>query len=414
MEKITALAFYGKDKKGGLLEQLIYKAVTEKKAIVKGLGSGLELVVAKNTGTATFYCRNPKTKIGSVTKITLAQAFEKVRVLKNTLRIENRKKAEEEEYKRMYPLFKDFFVLWLEEKKKNFKESSNRAQNFMSLFRHTLFPLYDFRLDELTPKLVYEEISKVKQSDYNKYASIEMLNQCLNNACIKGIIDTNPVIPLLGNSESPFKKPKAVHHKSVEAELLKECFFIPLKDVPLMNKVFYLYLVLTAFRFGECRFLRWSWCDFEKKEIVIKDGEFGANKTGNTYIKPMTTQVVRLLKYWKLHTPFPESDFVFRSSDIRREAPISEHTFRQPFNVLKKGDFSLHGFRTTMKSWLMSDSADNMFLAELCLTHDVRSEIQKTYDDKSYMKGISKCLQKWNDYVESQLPNEYLELIKDN
>lgn len=40
MKKITALAFYGKDKKGGLLEQLIYKAVTEKKAIVKGLGGG--------------------------------------------------------------------------------------------------------------------------------------------------------------------------------------------------------------------------------------------------------------------------------------------------------------------------------------------------------------------------------------
>lgn len=54
MKKITAIEFHGKDKKGGLLKECIYKAVNEHKQVHKGLGGGLELLVLKNTGITNF------------------------------------------------------------------------------------------------------------------------------------------------------------------------------------------------------------------------------------------------------------------------------------------------------------------------------------------------------------------------
>ena len=82
MAKITPLAFHGIDKKSGLLKKCIDIAINEHKQVVKGLGGGLELVVTKNTGLATFYCRNPKRKIGLASKMSLANAFNAVDTLK--------------------------------------------------------------------------------------------------------------------------------------------------------------------------------------------------------------------------------------------------------------------------------------------------------------------------------------------
>lgn len=65
-----------------------------------------------------------------------------------------------------------------------------------------------------------------------------------------------------------------------------------------------------------------------------------------------------------------------------------------------------------MKTWLVSEGNENEFISELALTHDVRSSLQKTYDKFNYLEPLTKAIQKWNDYLESQLPAEFLEMIK--
>ena len=150
--KMNSLKFLGIDGKGGLLKQWQEIAITEKKQVTKGLGAGLTVVVFKNSGKAYYYCRNPYTKIGSVNKVTLANAFKKVEQLKKRTQSGNNRTNDNS------PLLSAFYKVWIEEKSALFKDSSTRICNFNSLYNKTIVPsgLSNLRLNEINPKTVYE------------------------------------------------------------------------------------------------------------------------------------------------------------------------------------------------------------------------------------------------------------------
>ena len=75
------------------------------------------------------------------------------------------------------------------------------------------------------------------------------------------------------------------------------------------------------------------------------------------------------------------------------------------------GKYLRTGMPLVSKTVTVDGGAVNEFFSELALTHDVRTSLQKIYDKNDYINGVRDALQKWNDYIESQLPNEYLELI---
>lgn len=406
MKKITAIEFHGKDKKGGLLKECINKAVNEHKQVHKGLGGGLELLVLKNTGIANFYYKS--TRLGAANRMTLGDAFKRVQELKKAEEIQ---KKRQQELNTNSPKLKVFFAQWIDEKSETLKAGSSRKINMLALFRHTLYPLHDYRLCEITANLVYQKLSAINQTPGNKHNAITVLCQCLNSATIKGLIPVNPILKIFTGSENPFKKQKAIGYKTIEASLLKEKYFEPLKNTALLNRTFYLFIALTAFRFNECRLMKWSWINFDKNVIVIPPDAVGANKTQKELVKPITKQVRAMLEKWKVFADL-SSDYVFKRPS--KDLPISEICLREPLKILTSRELDFHGLRKTMKTWLVSEGCQNEFISELALTHDVRSTIQKTYDKYDYIQPLLEALQQWNDYVEAMLPKEYLELLKTN
>ena len=213
---------------------------------------------------------------------------------------------------------------------------------------------------------------------------------------------------MLKGRESPFKKPKAKGFKYIAPNDIAEKFLIPLSATSEVNRVFYLYLLLTGFRFGEVRLAHWSWFDFDKELIIIPPDAIGANKTQTEYIKPMTKQIKNLLLNWKGRNYIENCDYVFRSETTNKA--ISEGSFREPIKALTSRELDPHGIRKVMRSWMSSQDIP-VKIAELALQHDVRSAIEKVYDKYSYVEEIREALQKWNDYIEGLLPQRFLELL---
>ncbi len=402
MKKITVLEFRGRDNNSGLLKECVEKAINEHKNVHKGLGAGLELLVTRNTGSANFYYKSKK--LGSVSHMSLSDAFKKIEQIK----AEEKKKKQTAVVLDNSPLFCDFFKSWLDSKSKSLKKNSNRTANLIALFNHTLYPLHNIQLSAITPHLVYEKISAISQSMGNKHNAVQMLIQCLRNAALRGLISSNPLEGMLKGSESPFKKPKSDGWRWVDADKLREKYFEPLKSTFILNRVFYLLIALTAFRFNECRLLRYSWINFEDKVIVIPPDAVYANKTQKPLVKPLTIQVEKLLRYWRQNGA-ECSDFVFKS--IKADKAIAEATLREPLKALTTRECDFHGLRKSMKTWLLAKGNQNEFISELCLTHDVRSALQKTYDKNEYIEEVRAALQLWNDYIESNLPDEFKQLI---
>ena len=65
-----------------------------------------------------------------------------------------------------------------------------------------------------------------------------------------------------------------------------------------------------------------------------------------------------------------------------------------------------------MRTWFSSQGVE-VNIAELALQHDVRSSLEKVYDKYKYIEEVREALQLWNNYIEKQLPKEFLELIKE-
>ena len=397
MAKITKLEL---DKN---LKEWTEQAIKNNVTLQKGIGGGLLVVIVKKTGLAHFYSRKPFIKLGAVNKMTLANAYKKVDELKAKQKTQPQTTKRK---KNTSPKLQDYFLPWLDEKCKSFKSSSKRPRNLKALYNKTLYPLHGLHLNEIKPKVVYDRLSAIEQTDGNKHNAVTLLADILKTATLQGAIEYNPMQGI-----NPFKTPKAKGYKAISYTELKTAFFEPLKNTPLANKVFYLLIALVGFRFGECRFLRWSWIDFKKAVITIPADAEGANKTQTEYKKPMSVATVKLLTKWR-DLCDKSSDYVFATQDKRFNGAMCESVFREPVKALTDGRHDFHGFRKCIKTYLI-DHGFSAYDSELVLSHDIRNSLEKTYDKGDRTENVRACATAWGDYlIQNQLPQEFLELIK--
>ena len=123
----------------------------------------------------------------------------------------------------------------------------------------------------------------------------------------------------------------------------------------------------------------------------------------------MTIQIKTLLINWKKYSFNGISDYVFPSNN--GDKPIGEDFFRAPLKQLTSRELDFHGIRKILKTWLSANGTP-VNISELALQHDIRSSLEKIYDKNIYIDDVKIALQGWNDYIESQLPEEFLELIR--
>lgn len=393
-------------------EKRIIEAKKSNKRTIINLGGNLFATVRPNSSKISFSVRvKTRTKdtmntIGPYPNMSLSQARAKALV-----EIKSLKKIQEvQEIKNIAPILRDAFDEWYTVKVKQYKVGSTRPKNLMTIMRTTIEPsgLADLPITEINPRTISAKLADLDQTAGNKHNAVSTISSCLQYFYLKGTLPFNPIADLLKGRESPFKKPKVNGFKFIAPDELSEKFLKPLSSTAHVNRVFYLYLLLTGFRFGEARLAHWSWFDFKRDLIVIPADAIGANKTQTEYIKPMTKQIKQLILNWKDFNYSDDSDFVFKSEYTKKA--LCEGTFREPIKALTSRELDLHGIRKVMRSWMSSQDIP-VKIAELALQHDVRSSIEKVYDKYSYIEEIRQALQRWNDYVETQLPPEFSSLL---
>ncbi len=395
----------------GILEAKL----SENRMMIINCGKNLFATVRPNSDIITFSVRirtpkkDTKTIIGHYPQMSLAQARVSAKEVLKT----EKSKQEKDEDTVLAPLLRDAFEEWYKVKILQYKVGSTRPKNLRTIMRTTIAPsgLADLRITEINPKTISAKLTTFNQTPGNKHQAVSTISSCLQYFYLKGQLPFNPIADLLRGRESPFKKQKAKGFKSIDSDDVGVKFLQPLTVTAQVNKVFYLYLLLTGFRFGEARLAHWSWIDFEKNLIIIPADAIGANKTQTEYVKPITKQFRNLLLNWKAQHYDENYDYVFKSTYTNKA--ICEGVFREPVKALTARELDLHGIRKVIRTWFSSQDIP-VKIAELALQHDVRSSIEKVYDKYSYVEEVREALQKWNDYIESQLPETFLELIKDN
>ena len=209
-----------------------------------------------------------------------------------------------------------------------------------------------FRLTDLTTALIAAKLKQMDVSPCVRRKCAVLLRQMLRFAANSGYIPSNPAADLLVGTESPIAKHVSKHWKAVKADELRHLVLEPTRNLPMLQRAFFLLTLMTASRCDEIRTLKW-------KDIntagVLRDGsrhpaiEIETTKTGEPRTIPMTKQVIALIETIREMQGDSQSDYVFQGR--RPNKPLNPVTLTGRLSRCTQGATTLHGFRSTFRTW---------------------------------------------------------------
>lgn len=134
------------------------------------------------------------------------------------------------------------------------------------------------------------------------------------------------------------------------------------------------FIILTATRFGSAVSAEWSQIDFEKRIWNIPAGEM---KQRRFYSQPLSDAALRVLEEMKAYSGssgliFPSPD----TGDILSDQGVSKVIRR---HGVEKGEATIHGFRSSFRTWAEKNNKGTHAIRELCLSHMVSGDLEKAY-----------------------------------
>ena len=122
------------------------------------------------------------------------------------------------------------------------------------------------------------------------------------------------------------------------------------------------------------------------------------NESETAHDVPLSKQALQILEEVKR---FKHSIYIFPTQIAPYNKPINSQTAN---NALKrigyKNKLVSHGFRSIASTYLHDLDQYSVQAIELCLAHDSRSKVQKSYDNSKKYAQRQKIMQAWGDFVE--------------
>ncbi len=198
----------------------------------------------------------------------------------------------------------------------------------------------------------------------------------LDYAHAKGWRSTEAPMRAVNQLMRGIKQPKAGNFAAMPYKDLP-AFFSKLRDTsPTVGNRALQFLILTAARSNEIRFVQWQEIDWEAAEWRIPPEKMKAEKP---HIVPLVPAALEILRERRgLCDPMPD-DLVFPGL----KGPMSDATMAKAMRAAGGVGFTVHGFRSTFRDW----AADNGFAdawAEAALAHTNPNKTEAAYRRTTY------------------------------
>ena len=152
------------------------------------------------------------------------------------------------------------------------------------------------------------------------------------------------------------------------------------------------FLVLTAARSGEARGARWEEIDLDGRTWAIPASRM---KAGREHRVPLSDAVVKVLR--RAQDLTNDSGLVFPSTRGRK---LSDMTLTK---LLRDNGFAekatVHGFRTSFKTWIMETTDTPWTVGEAALAHTLGNSTEAAYARSDLFEKRRTLMQRWGDYI---------------
>lgn len=298
------------------------------------------------------------------------------------------------------PYFKDLASSWLESKK-----SLVRYVNYRKCVEYLSF-LNSYRLSDIRNIYVKQKLLSLNLGVYKLRETISVLCRIMDLAVQDEYINHHNLRLLVNSDCLPKLKIKSDGFKYVEFSELKDIFPC-FKGLPLNLKFYFMMLIMTCLRPGECRQLKFDYFDLDKKILNIP-GHIMKVKTQRDFRIPLSPQTVALFKnfrkFFEANNGTPSAcDYMFHAKKTTLK-PLYEKEISTSIKICTNGKVHPHGFRKTARSYF-ADHGVHVEVAALCLAHQLNTGADAVYQKSDLLAQRRIALGEYNQAIFDVLPD---------
>ena len=188
---------------------------------------------------------------------------------------------------------------------------------------------------------------------------------------------------------SPSKVKEVKHHTALHYDDMPE-FMANLSNAKGLGSRALILTILAATRTSETLKATWSEFDLEKGIWTIPKSRM---KAGKEHRIPLSKPAVILLK--KLG---PAEGPVFVFPGAKKNSHLSNMSMTTVLRRMKRGDVTVHGFRSTFRDWAAEKTNYPDRLAEKALSHTLKSESEAAYQRGHLLDKRAVMMNAWARY----------------
>jgi integrase len=152
------------------------------------------------------------------------------------------------------------------------------------------------------------------------------------------------------------------------------------------------FTILTAARTGESLGARWDEIDLERKVWTVPAHRM---KAGREHRVPLSNRTVEMLKdLAKAKT----GELVFPGRQVDRQ--LSGMAMEMLLRRMNADAFTVHGFRSSFKTWATEQTSFPNELSEHALAHATGSQVERAYRRTDVLERRRELMTAWADYLE--------------
>ncbi len=199
--------------------------------------------------------------------------------------------------------------------------------------------------------------------------------------------------------DSP-KKIKAVSHfDSMPYQKLHE-FVLALKKHKSISARALEFLIITVVRSDSVRSATWGQIDFDSKVWTVPR-EFTKTKK-REHTVPLSNQAIELLSELPR---FDDCDLIFPTANLKK---MSDSAISKLMREMRdRGEFSSnavpHGFRATFSTWRLEQTTYSKELGEFCLMHEVGDAVYRAYQRSDGLEKRRSIMKDWSNFIYTPL-----------
>ena len=361
-------------------------------------GDGLHLFIHKNGRKSwvqriTADGRRRDIGLGGYPTVSLAQA--RKRATDNREAISSGRDPVAEKHRPAMPTFSEAAHTVHEANKPRWRNGSHTSAWIQTLERHAFPKIGNKKIDTVSRADVLSILTPIWSTRPETARRVrQRMRTILRWAMANELIETNPAGEAIDGALPSMPKVKAHLRALPYQEVGSALETVDATQTSPASKRCLKFLILTAARSGEARGATWDEIDLEGATWTIPGSRM---KAGQEHRVPLSDQALDVLLL--AHQLEDGSGLCF-PSPLRPGRMLSDMTMTKILRSTSLANqATVHGFRTSFKTWTMEQTDAPWAVGEAALAHQLGGSVEQAYARSKLFDRRQTLMQQWADYL---------------